>query len=286
MQDDQREDDVEPKFVEVARLVRRVGADRDRPEDLRRCRPRPRDTGRDRPGLRLRRARATTLSAPSGVWPMPAPSAVQIVEHSRAGRARNWRSARSSCRRRPTAGGRSASVRIAHARPDVPIGVVVLDRPPAERDQRGEQPVEQPDRQVPDGLGGALLAQWCISARYLSWQALQVLPRSPNRALIASTSLPFAAAALNGLCGFLEIARAWRRSPAGSARFRAWRRSCRRSGPVPAGNQPDDLRARFAMLRCGMRGRPRGPATRLVQLAVQSPCRPCRSLPCLRGVRA
>ena len=37
------------------------------------------------------------------------PAAAQIIAHARAGRARNWRSARSSCRRSPTAGGRSAA---------------------------------------------------------------------------------------------------------------------------------------------------------------------------------
>src|SRR3954449_11325206 len=60
------------------------------------------------------------------------------------------------------------------ARPQVPVGVVVLDRPPAEADQPGEQPVDEPDGQVPDRLRLAeLLDQWCISDRYLSWQALQ-----------------------------------------------------------------------------------------------------------------
>ena len=58
---------------------------------------------------------------------------------------------------------------VIEARPDVPAGVVVLDRPPAERDQSRKQPVEQPRRQVPDRLlHAAPVAQWCISARYLS----------------------------------------------------------------------------------------------------------------------
>src|SRR6185436_4182675 len=37
----------------------------------------------------------------------------------------------------------------ADARPDVPIGIAESCRPPAERDQRGEQPMKQPRRQVP-----------------------------------------------------------------------------------------------------------------------------------------
>src|SRR5256885_17257005 len=67
------------------------------------------------------------------------------------------------------------------ARPDVPVGVVVLDRPPAEQDQRREQPVENARRQVPDRpLGAAGGRQWGGSDRYLSWHGLQDWPRAPG----------------------------------------------------------------------------------------------------------
>src|SRR6478752_6587036 len=77
------------------------------------------------------------------------------------------------------------------ARPDVPVGVMIVDRPPAERDQTSQQPVNQPNRQVPDRLRLPLRrAQWCISVRYLSWHALQACSRLSKRALIKSRSLP------------------------------------------------------------------------------------------------
>jgi hypothetical protein len=41
--------------------------------------------------------------------------------------------------------------------------VVVVDGPPAEGDERGEQPVDEANREVPDAL-----PQCCSSARYLS----------------------------------------------------------------------------------------------------------------------
>src|SRR5690349_8880449 len=59
------------------------------------------------------------------------------------------------------------------SRPDVPVGVMVVDGPPAERDEARKHPVNQPDRQVPHRLRHAVLAQWCMSMRYLSWHALQ-----------------------------------------------------------------------------------------------------------------
>src|SRR5438270_12774988 len=63
------------------------------------------------------------------------------------------------------------------AGPDMPIGVVVVHRPPAKRDQGGEQPVNDAGRQVPDRLR-FVAAQCFISMRYLSWHALQVPARS------------------------------------------------------------------------------------------------------------
>src|SRR6185503_11437196 len=75
------------------------------------------------------------------------------------------------------------------AGPDVPGGVMVMHRPPAECDQSGDQPVDEPDRQVPDRLRRAPAnAQCFISARYLSWQALQAPPSVSSFALSASTS--------------------------------------------------------------------------------------------------
>src|SRR4051794_32133691 len=50
-------------------------------------------------------------------------------------------------------------------RPDVPVGVMVVDRPPAERDQSGEQPMDEADWQIPDRLLHARGAAQCSGAR-------------------------------------------------------------------------------------------------------------------------
>src|SRR5699024_675208 len=111
------------------------------------------------------------------------------------------------------------------ARPDMPVGVVVVDRPPAEGDQPGEQPVDQADREVPDAL-----AQCCSSARYLSWQALQVPPRSPNRAFMVETSLP-RAAALNAAAAAWKL-RSLPAKSSGDCQMSGFARVLATSGPV------------------------------------------------------
>ena len=55
-------------------------------------------------------------------------------------------------------------------RPDVPIVVMLLGRPPAEGDKANQRPVEQPRRKVPDRHFHAANPGYsgCFSARYVS----------------------------------------------------------------------------------------------------------------------
>src|SRR4051794_30306556 len=81
----------------------------------------------------------------------PAPAAPKIRKHS-LWTAHESREARGGAADEAPQQAKDEQGQDRTARPDVPVGVMVVDRPPAERDQAREQPVNQPYRRVPDGL--------------------------------------------------------------------------------------------------------------------------------------
>src|SRR4029079_2673790 len=183
--------------MDVARLVRCVDAD----EAAEGAGEEPVFVFRDQPESHLNGERAEQgkdAECPQRRVSDPVPAPAQISEYG----ARPPHEAREACRRaadEPPHESKDQQRQDRSARPDGPVGVVVVDRPPAEGDEAGEQPMDQPHRQVPDALlHGRPCAQWCMSVRYLSWHALQVPPSSAKRALIAATSLPEAAALKRG----------------------------------------------------------------------------------------
>ena len=225
------------------------------------CRPRP---ARSRPSptwTATAPSRARTLSAPSGVWPMPVHRAAQVIARRRAGRGRNWRSARSSFRRSPTAGGRSAAVRI--AMPDQMCQSVWWfstdhqlnsDQRRRAASGRAGSAGPRPAAAAPAALSGASPTDTCRGRPCRSCRGRR------SCALIAFTSLP-AAAALN----------AWRRPSGRRASLAA--KSCGfcqisglapvlpTSGRCPAGTSPDALSRQVRDLALPTRGPRRGRAT-------------------------
>src|SRR5690348_1001008 len=187
VQDDEAQNDVEPQLMHVACLVGGVDAD----QAAERAgvysvlvfgdEPKP-DLHGERKEHREHAQRAERIVADAD----PAP--LEMISES-ARPAHEARPARRRAADKSPQQPKDQQRQDRAPRPDVPVGMVVVNRPPAERDQRRDEPVDQPDGQVPDRLLPALgRAQCFISARYLSWHALQVPPRVSSFALSVSTS--------------------------------------------------------------------------------------------------
>src|SRR5205085_8893640 len=129
VQDDEAEDDVEPGFVQVARLVGRVAADQ------------PGQGAEIKPVLILRDEAETSLNyehaeqgkhaqRPQGRVSDPPPAAAQIVAHRRRPANESGEPRRRAANEAPEQP-EDQQGQDGAARPDVPVSVVITDRPPA-----------------------------------------------------------------------------------------------------------------------------------------------------------
>ena len=254
VQDDQAENDVEPQFVNVAGLVGRVRADQTGKADRCRSRPHPRRSGPARPGSRPRR-RGRSRSARRAACGRCRSTARADSARLAVGRERNWRTAPSSFRRSPTAGGKSASVRI--AQPDQMCQSVWWFF--TDHQLKAIRPASSQWTSRTAGPRPAVSSSAGRSVVHLRADTfvagLAGLIEVAGRALTAFTS-PASAAALNA-CAAAGNRAPWRRSPPASARSPAWRRSCRRRGRCLPGTSPRFLRQVRASSQSDARMTPR-----------------------------